>query len=122
MEASDADAARQLFFDGSLHQFGREERQRDRQIDLSSATFVACSNLLCTGDDAGNDLIKRSLTTRGGCDTSVAREIGRRSSGDPEYGTIISRRRSWASASMRRLALLVGVSVWGAGHADIRGV
>jgi hypothetical protein len=36
VEASDADAARQLSFDGSLHQFGREERQRDRQIDLSS--------------------------------------------------------------------------------------
>ena len=36
MEASDADAARQSSFDGSLHQFGREERQRDRQIDLSS--------------------------------------------------------------------------------------
>jgi hypothetical protein len=73
VEASDADAARQLSFDGSLHQFGREERQRDRQIDLSSATFVACGNLLGTGDDAGNDLIKSTLTTRDGCDTSVAR-------------------------------------------------
>jgi hypothetical protein len=34
--------------DGSLHEVGREERERDRHIDLSNAAFVAGSNLLDT--------------------------------------------------------------------------
>ena len=33
-EASDADAARQSSFDGGLYEVGREERERDRHIDL----------------------------------------------------------------------------------------
>jgi hypothetical protein len=39
-QASDADPARQSSFDGSLHEVGREERERDRHIDLSNAAFV----------------------------------------------------------------------------------
>jgi hypothetical protein len=34
-QASDADAARQSSFHGSLHDVGREERERDRHTDLS---------------------------------------------------------------------------------------
>ena len=63
-QASDADAARQPSFDGSLHEYGREERERDRHIDLSNAAFFACSNLLDTGDGAGNDLLKPTPATR----------------------------------------------------------
>ena len=55
-QASDADTARQPSFDGCLHEFGREERERDRHIDLSNAAFVAGGNLLDTG--ASNNLIK----------------------------------------------------------------
>ena len=39
-------------FDRSLHELGREERERDHHIDLSNAAFVARSNLLDTGDGA----------------------------------------------------------------------
>src|SRR5262249_57820730 len=63
-ETTDANAARQSSFDGSLHEFGREKRERDRHIDLSNAAFVACSNLLDTGYSAGNDLVKPAPTTR----------------------------------------------------------
>ena len=64
-ETTDANAARQSSFDGSVHEFGREERERDRHIDLSNAAFVSCSNLLDAGDGAGNDLIKPTPATRG---------------------------------------------------------
>ena len=67
-ETSDTDAPRQSSFDGSLHQFRREESQRDRHIDLSNAAFVPRSNLLDTGDGAGNDLIKPTSATRDRCD------------------------------------------------------
>ena len=33
-------AARQSSLDGCLHEFGREERERDRHIDLSNAAFI----------------------------------------------------------------------------------
>ena len=36
-ETRDADPARQSPLDGSLHELGGEERERDRQIDLSNA-------------------------------------------------------------------------------------
>src|SRR5258707_15305432 len=67
-EASDADAARQSSFDGSLHEVGREERERDRHIDLSDAAFVAGSNLLDTGHGAGDNLIKPTSAARDRCD------------------------------------------------------
>src|SRR5260370_5581203 len=67
-QASDADAARQSSFDGSLHELGREERERDRHIDLSNAAFVACSNLRDTGHGAGNNLIKPTAAARDRCD------------------------------------------------------
>ena len=80
-QTGDADAARQSSFDGSLHQFGREEGKRDRHVDLSNAAFVACSDLLDTGDGAGNDLIKPTPATRDGGNevTRVSARIGRRS-------------------------------------------
>jgi hypothetical protein len=53
-QASDADAARQSSFDGSLHKVGRDERKRDRHVDLADAAFVAGSNLLDTGHSASN--------------------------------------------------------------------
>src|SRR5438067_2332258 len=67
-QASDADAARQSSFDGSLHELGREERERDRHIDLSNAAFVAGSNLLDTGHGASNNLIKPTPAARDRCD------------------------------------------------------
>jgi hypothetical protein len=63
-QASDADAARQSSLDGCLHEFGREERERDRQIDLSNAAFVPRGDLFDTGDGAGDDLIKPTSATR----------------------------------------------------------
>src|SRR5207249_12020479 len=66
-EASDADAARQSSFDGSLHEVGREERERDRHIDLSNAAVVADSNLLDTGHGASNNLIKPTPAARDRC-------------------------------------------------------
>ena len=67
-ETSDADAARQSSLNGSLHEFRREERERDRHVDLADAAFFACSDLIDTGDGAGNDLFKPAPTTRDGCD------------------------------------------------------
>jgi hypothetical protein len=67
-QTRDADATRQSAFDGSLHEFGREERERDRHIDLSNAAFVARGNLLDTGDSAGDDLIKPTPAARDRCD------------------------------------------------------
>src|SRR5205807_5059252 len=67
-QASDADAARQSSFDGSLHEVGREERERDRHIDLSNAAFVAGSNLLDTSHGASNNLIKPTPAARDRCD------------------------------------------------------
>src|SRR5260370_19267647 len=66
-EASDGDAARQSSFDGSLHELGREERERDRHIDLSNAAFVAGSDLLDT-HGASNNLIKPTPAARDRCD------------------------------------------------------
>src|SRR5262245_11823030 len=43
--------------DGGPHQVGREEGERDRHIDLSSAAFVAPGNLLDAGDGTGDDLV-----------------------------------------------------------------
>src|SRR6266481_3982827 len=63
-QTRDADAARQSSFNGSLHEFGREERERDHHIDLSNAEFVARGNLLDTGDGAGDDLIKPTPAAR----------------------------------------------------------
>jgi hypothetical protein len=48
-QPSDGDAARQSSLDGCLHEFGREERERDRHIDLSNAAFIPRSDLLDTG-------------------------------------------------------------------------
>jgi hypothetical protein len=67
-QASDADTARQSSFDGCLHEFGREECERYRHIDLSDAAFVPRRNLLDTGDGAGNDLINPTSATRDRCD------------------------------------------------------
>src|SRR5258706_4826206 len=67
-QASDADAARQSSFDGGLHEVGREERERDRHIDLSNAAFVTRSNLLDTGHGASNNLIKPPPAARDRCD------------------------------------------------------
>jgi hypothetical protein len=63
-QASNADAVRQSSFDGSLDEIGREEGERDRHIDLANAAFFPCSNLLDTGDTAGNDLIKPAPAAR----------------------------------------------------------
>ena len=67
-QASDANAARQSSFDGSLHEVGRQERERDRHVDLSNTAFVAGSNLLDTGHGAGNNLIKPMPAACDRCD------------------------------------------------------
>src|SRR5215471_147658 len=66
-QTSDPDAARQPSLDGCLHEFGRQERKRDRHIDLSNAAFVPRSDLLDTGDGAADDLIKPTSATRDRC-------------------------------------------------------
>ena len=66
-ETSDADASGQSSFDGSLHQRGREESQRNRHTDLSNAAFFARGNLIDT-EGAGNDLIKPTPAVRDRCD------------------------------------------------------
>src|SRR5258708_29337021 len=67
-EASDADAARQSSFDGSLHEVGREERDRDRHIDLSDVAFVPGTNLLDPGPGASANLINPSTAPPDHCD------------------------------------------------------
>ena len=62
-QAGDPDAARQSSFDGSLHQFRCEEAS-EIVILLVDIAFFACSNLLDTGDGAGNDLLKPTPATR----------------------------------------------------------
>ena len=49
-------------------EFRREERERDRHIDLSNAAFFACRDLLDAGDSANNDLFKPATTAGDGCD------------------------------------------------------
>ena len=71
-QASDADAVRQSSFDGGLHESGREEGERDRHIDLSNGAFLARSDLLGTGDGAGDDLIKPMSPTCDRCDEGGA--------------------------------------------------
>src|SRR5947199_2413906 len=67
-QTRDADPARQSPLDGSMHEFGREEGERDCHIDLSNAAFLARRNLLVTDDGAGNDLIKPAPAARNRCD------------------------------------------------------
>src|SRR6266550_1906290 len=47
-QTRDANPARQSPLDGTLHEFGCEEGERDRHIDLSNAAFLARGNLLDT--------------------------------------------------------------------------
>ena len=54
----DSDTPRQTTFDRRLDKIGREERQRDRHIDLTYAAFLTCRNLLNVGHRARHDLIK----------------------------------------------------------------
>src|SRR6266446_468619 len=63
-QTRDADPARQSPLDGSLHEFGREEGERDCHIDLPKAAFVPRGNLLDSGDGAGNDLSKPTSAAR----------------------------------------------------------
>src|SRR6266480_5801922 len=67
-QTRDADPARQSPLDGSLHEFGREEGERDCHIDLSNAAFLARSNVLDTGVGAGNNLIKPTPAACYRCD------------------------------------------------------
>ena len=79
-QASDADAARQSPFDGCLHQFRREEGERDRHIDLSNATFFTCSHLLDAGNGACNHLSKPPELRRCFAWATGALQFGRPSS------------------------------------------
>ena len=45
-EPRDTDAARQTTFDRGFDEVRREERERDRHIDLTHAAFLACGDLL----------------------------------------------------------------------------
>ena len=46
------DATRQAAFDGSPDQAGRQERQRDRHIDVTETAFLAGGDLLSVRHDA----------------------------------------------------------------------
>ena len=87
-QTSDADAARQSSLDGGLHEFRREECERDRHIDLSNAAFFARSDLIDTDDRASNDLIKPATTARDRCNKCGAGFGADRS-------TILGRHGSW---------------------------
>jgi hypothetical protein len=95
-QPSDADAARQSSLDGCLTR--REERERDRHIDLSNAAFIPRRRWL-------DEMIAGTVTSveqpRAIAATSVARvsaRIGRRSCGGREAGT-----KNIASPPHRRL-------------------
>jgi hypothetical protein len=95
-------AARQSSLDGCLHEFGREERERDRHIDLSNAAFIPRRRWL-------DEMIAGTVTSveqpRAIAATSVARvsaRIGRRSCGGREAGT-----KNIASPPHRRLSWIV---------------
>src|SRR5437667_11318362 len=90
-DTHDANPPRQSSFDGGLHEIRREESERDRHIDLSNAASLPRSDLLDTGDGAGNNLIKPTPATRDRCDERGA-GLGA-SCGDIDTGTMISRRR-----------------------------
>src|SRR5437868_702123 len=51
-----------------FHEVGREDRERDRHIELSNAAFVAGGKLLDTGHGASNTLIKPTPAARDRCD------------------------------------------------------
>ena len=67
-ETSNSNPARQSPLDGGFDQIGREERERDRHIDLADAAFFARSDLLDIGDGASNDLFEPATTTGDRCD------------------------------------------------------
>src|SRR4029453_4538713 len=67
-QTRDADPARQSPLDGRLHEFGREERERDHHIDLRIPAFPPRRHLLDTGDTAGKDLIKPTPAAYNGRD------------------------------------------------------
>ena len=48
----DVDAARQAALDGGADEFGREECERDRHVDMTDAAPLARGNLLCVVDSA----------------------------------------------------------------------
>ena len=53
-----SDAARQATFDRCPHEIWREERERDRHVDLTHAAFLTCRDLLNVGHRARDDLVK----------------------------------------------------------------
>jgi len=49
-QALDVDAARQAIFDSCFHEWRRQKRKRERQIDLAHCASFALRQLLGVGD------------------------------------------------------------------------
>jgi hypothetical protein len=62
----DPDAARQTTFDCGLDEVRREERERDRHVDLTHTAFLTCRDLPDVGDRARHDLVEPA-TASGDC-------------------------------------------------------
>jgi len=64
-EAGNAHAMRKSTFNRRFDEIGREERKRDRHIDLAHAAFLACCDMLYVGYRARDELIE---PTTAACD------------------------------------------------------
>ena len=62
--------ARQTTFDRCPDEIRREERERDRHVDLTHAAFLTCCDLLNVGHRARYDLVKPTTTSCDGVDQS----------------------------------------------------
>jgi hypothetical protein len=94
-QAAHADAARQSSLNGSLHEFRREERERDRHIDLRMlhlSRAAICSTLVTVPATISSSQ-RRPRAMDETSVTRVSARIGRGSCPDSEAGTMISRRR-----------------------------
>jgi hypothetical protein len=71
-ETLDADTAGQAAFYGGLDKIGREEGERDGQIDLPHAAFLASTKLSDSGRSTRDNIVKPPTTSCDGTDKSRA--------------------------------------------------
>ena len=62
----------QTTFDRGPDEIWREERERDRHVDLTHAAFLTCCDLLNVGHRARHDLVKPTTTSCDRVDESCA--------------------------------------------------
>jgi hypothetical protein len=71
-EPLDADAAGKATFDGSFDQIGREEGERDGQVDLANAALFADADFLDCDNSTGDDIVEPLAAFGDGADQSCA--------------------------------------------------